>query len=481
MQATSCSLRGGGPGEAPVELLQNLIRFDTSNPPGNERACLSYIQGLLDEASFETKMVGRSPDRPNLIARLPGSGQSPPLLLHGHADVVPANPREWRHPPFAGNVVDGYVWGRGALDMKGGIAMMVAALLRAKAENCVPPGDVVLAVVSDEEAGGEFGTKYLVENYPELFEGIRYAVGEFGGFSFPIGKRLFYPVMVAEKRLCVLRATIRGTGGHGSLKSRASATSRLAQFLHRLERRPLPLHLTPVTRQMFRAVSSNLPFPSNLVFRQLLRKTTAGPVLKALGENGLIFGQLLRNSANPTMIRGGEQINVVPTEISLGLDGRLLPGFSPTDLMDEVRRIVGGQVELEVVHYDPGPPESDLGLFDTLADILRQADPQGVPVPMLLPGATDGRFLARLGIQSYGFIPMALPVEFAFSSTVHGANERVPVEALRFGAEALHRLLHRFGEGGPSPLRQSGWRDPKEAVSWGQRQSLVFSTCTSVY
>ena len=464
--AKSGASSGGRPG-APVELLQNLIRFDTTNPPGNEKACISYIQGLLNEAGLETQVVGRSPNRPNLVARLPGLGQAPPLLLHGHADVVPAINHEWQHPPFEANIVDGYVWGRGALDMKGGIAMMMAALLRAKSENLVPPGDVVLAVVSDEEAGGEFGTKYLVQSHPHLFEGIRYAVGEFGGFSFPIGRRRFYPVMVAEKQICVLRATIRGTGGHGSLRTSSSATARLAKVLTQLERRHLPVHPTPVTQQMFRTVSSSLPFPGNLVFRQLLRKTTAGLVLKALGENGLMFGQLLRNSANPTMVKGGEQINVVPSEISLGLDGRLLPGFTPDDLMSELHQILGDDVGLEVVHYDPGPPEPDMGLFDTLGEILRQADPQGVPVPMLLPGATDGRFLARLGIQSYGFIPMALPSDFAFSRTIHGPDERIPVEALAFGTEALYQLLRRFGEGksGSSPLAQSGWWDSEKAAS----------------
>ena len=464
---TKSGTRSGEWPGAPVELLQNLIRFDTTNPPGNEKACISYIQSLLDGAGFETQVVGRSPNRPNLVARLPGLGQAPPLLLHGHADVVPANKHEWQHPPFEAHIVDGYVWGRGALDMKGGIAMMVAALMRAKAEDLLPPGDVVLAVVSDEEAGGEFGTKYLVQNHPELFEGIRYAIGEFGGFSFPIGRRRFYPVMVAEKQICVLRATIKGTGGHGSLRTKSSATSRLAKVLHQLERRHLPVHLTPVTQQMFRAVSSSLPFPGNLVFRQLLRKATAGLVLEALGENGLIFGQLLRNSANPTMLKGGEQINVVPSEIYLGLDGRLLPGFTPDDLMSELHQILGDDVGLEVVHYDPGPPEPDMGLFDTLSGILRQADPQGVPVPMLLPGATDGRFLARLGIQSYGFIPMALPSDFAFSRAIHGPDERIPVEALAFGSEALYQLLQRFGQGkaGPSPVAHSLWWDPEKAVS----------------
>ncbi len=443
----------------PVELLQNLIRFDTTNPPGNEKECVGYIQILLERAGLETTVLSRSPSRPNLIARIKGTGQAPPLLLHGHVDVVPANKEDWTHPPFEANIVDGYVWGRGALDMKGGIVMMITAMLRLKSEGVSPPGDVVLAVVSDEEAGGEFGTKYLVQSHSNLFQGIRYAVGEFGGFSFPIAKRSFYPVMVAEKQICVLRATIRGAPGHGSLRIKSSATARLARVLGQLERRQLPVHVTPVIKDMFQRVSAGLPFPASVVFRQLMRNSTAGWVTRAMGDRGLLFSQLLRNTANPTILRGGEQINVMPSEITLGLDGRLLPGYKPSDLIDELKRIVGEDIDLELVHHDPGPPAPDMGMFDTLAEILRDADPQAIPVPMLLPGATDGRFLARLGIQSYGFLPMRLPQDFTFAETIHGRNERIPVDALAFGAEAMYQLLRRFGQApqGPSPLTQTPW------------------------
>ena len=394
-------------------------------------------------------------------------GASAPLLLHGHVDVVPANPEEWSHPPFEANIIDDYVWGRGALDMKGGIAMMITAVLRLKSEGVSPPGDVVLAVVSDEEAGGEFGTKYLVQSHSNLFRGIRYAVGEFCGFSFPIAKRSFYPIMVAEKQICILRATIRGEPGHGSLRIKGSATARLARVLARLERRQLPVHVTPVIKEMFQRVSTGLPFPASLVFRQLLRNSTAGLATRAMGDKGLLFSQLLRNTANPTMLRGGEQINVMPSEIALGLDGRLLPGYLPGDLIDELKEIIGEDIDLEVVHHDPGTPSPDMGMFDTLADILRGADPQAISVPMLLPGATDGRFLARLGIQSYGFLPMRLPQDFTFAQTIHGRNERIPLDALTFGAEAMYQLLQRFGQApqGPSPLIQTPWRERAKDAS----------------
>ena len=318
---------------SPVGLLQDLIRFDTTNPPGNEKDCIVHIQGILAEAGCESLLLGRCSTRPNLIARLGGRGQAPPLLLHGHVDVVPAQGQPWQHPPFDAEIADGYVWGRGALDMKGGVAMMLTAFLRLKAEGIAPPGDVILALVSDEEAAGEFGTKYLVENHLELFKDIRYAIGEFGGFSLPIAGRRFYPIMVAEKQICVLRATIRGIGGHGALRGSDSAAARLARVLQQLECRQLPLHLTPVAQQMFKEVSSSLPFPRNILLRQLLNPMIAGWLLMVMGEQGKLFGQILRNTVNPTIIRGGDQINVVPSEITLMLDGRLLPGFSPQDLI----------------------------------------------------------------------------------------------------------------------------------------------------
>jgi acetylornithine deacetylase/succinyl-diaminopimelate desuccinylase-like protein len=342
--------------------------------------------------------------------------------------------------------LDGYIWGRGALDMKGGIIMMLIALLRAKEEGYPPTGDVVLALVSDEEAGGYFGARYLVEEHPQLFHGIRYAIGEFGGFSFTVAGRRFYPIMVAEKQVCRLRATVRGPGGHGSLHWRGGAMARLANMLKRLDEKPFPVHVTPVTRLMFREISSHLPFPQNFILGQLLNPHLTQSILGMLGERGRTFEPLFRHTVNATIVRGGEKVNVIPSEIVVDLDGRLLPGFSPDDLLGEVRQIVGSDVDLELVRHDPGPAAPDLGLFDTLGSILQEADPSGVPVPMLLPAATDGRLFARLGIQTYGFLPMPLPAEFNFSETIHSADERIPVAALEFGSEAIYQLLKRFGD-----------------------------------
>ena len=432
----------------PVELLQRLIRFDTTNPPGNEGECLWYIHDLLAAWGFSVRMLGPTPERLNLVARLEGRGDAPPLLMYGHVDVVTTEDQEWTHPPFEGRQEDGCVWGRGALDMKGGIVMMLSALLRAMSEG-ETPGDVVLALVSDEEAGGEHGAKSLVDNHPELFDGVRNAIGEFGGFSFDIGRRRFYAIMAAEKQACWLRLTMRGRSGHGSLSppysNEAGAMKRLSQVLERLEKRRLPVHVTPVARRMAETIAENIPFPASLVFRLIHRTALTGPVLKLMGERGSTFAPLFRNTVTPTVVRGGRQINVTPGEIVLDLDGRLLPGCDPDDLISEVHDALGPPtadgVEIEVVRWEPGPPEADLDFFPALERVMLEMDPEGVPVPILLPGATDARHFARLGIQTYGFLPMRLPEGFNFSQLVHGPDERIPVDALHFGAEAIYRLI----------------------------------------
>jgi acetylornithine deacetylase/succinyl-diaminopimelate desuccinylase-like protein len=431
----------------PAELLQNLIRLDTTNPPGNEIVCIDYIDGLLDAVGIETRVFALDENRPNLIARLSGRGDAPPLLLYGHVDVVTTEGQDWQHPPFAAEIADGYIWGRGALDMKGGVAMMLSAFMRAHAEGLDLPGDVVLALVSDEEDMGAYGAGYLVREHAALFEGIRYAVGEFGGFTMHMGGRRFYPIMIAEKQTCGLRATLRGPAGHGSIPMRGGAVARLADFLCRLDRGRLPVHVTPAARLMIESMSRALPFPQGLVLRQLLNPPLTDRVLDLLGGQGRTLDPLLHNTVNATIIRGGDKVNVIPAEITVDLDGRLLPGFTPDDMLRELRALVGDEVELEVVEYDPGPSEPDMGLFDTLAAILRECDPDGIPTPLLLSAVTDARFFSRLGIQTYGFLPMQLPEDFDFVSTLHAADERIPVAAVEFGANAIYALLRRFGNG----------------------------------
>jgi len=432
--------------QRPAQLLQNLIRFDTTNPPGNEAECIRYIDGLLAGAGIQTRILARDPGRPNLIARLAGQGNAPPLLLYGHMDVVTTENQAWQHPPFGGDLADGYVWGRGALDMKGGVAMLVAAFLRGKIESLVPPGDVVLALVSDEEGGSNLGAKYLVENHASLFDGICYAIGEFGGCTFYVGQKRFYPIMVAEKQPCMIEASVLGRAGYPSLSIRGGAMAKLAWILQQLDRHRTPLHITGVARQSIKAMADALPFPSNLVIRQLLTPKLSGGVLRSLGAKGEVFEPMLHNTVNATAISGADKLFVLPERIFLNLACLLLPGYSPDDMIYELHQIIGDDVELKVIYFEKLPAVSDMGLFDTLDKILREADPDGIPLPVLLPVPTDGRFFSQLGIQTYGFLPMSLPRDFNFWQTMHAANERIPVEALTFGADAIYKVLQRFGK-----------------------------------
>lgn len=430
---------------SPVELLQNLIRFDTTNPPGNEVECIKYVNELLNQAGFQTTLLAKTANRPNLITRLKGQGTAPPLLLYGHVDVVTTANQTWTYPPFEGKISDGWLWGRGALDMKSGIAMMLSAMLRARAENLTPAGDIVLALVCDEETVGDNGASFLVEKHAEHFQGIRYALGEFGGFTLYMGKKRFYAIQVAEKQVCWMKARVRGEGGHGSMPVRGGAMAKLARLLTQLDQHPLPVHITPAAREMIETMASALPFVSGYVLRRLLNPRLTNGVLRLLGESGKTLEPLFRHTVAATIVRGSEKTNVIPTEIELEIDGRLLPGYSPEDLMAELRNVIGNEVELELVLYHRCPGEPDMGLFDLLSSILRECDPEGVPLPLLLPATTDAKFFSRLGIQTYGFTPMVLPEDFNFTKTIHSADERIPIEALDFGTEAIYKVLQRFG------------------------------------
>ena len=429
----------------PAEILKYLIRHNTVNPPGNEAACINYIKGLLDWASVPNTVLAVDPSRPNLIASLPGHGSAPPLLMYGHIDVVTTANQKWRLNPFAGEELDGYIWGRGALDMKGAIAMMLAAMMRAKIESLVPAGDVILAVLSDEEDRSTCGAEFLVGSQAQLFKSVKYAIGEFGGYTTHVLRHRFYPIMVTEKQGCGLLATIRGTGGHGAGPVRGGIMARLSRFLNSLEHR-LPVHVTEVAKEQVRYTAEALPSPLKQTFMQLLIPALTNTVLDTLGSQVRMFDPILHNTAAATGIRAGESFNQIPGQVSIDLDCRLLPGFTPDDMIAELKSLAGSDIEYEQLYYGGSMPEADMGLYDTLADILKESDPGATPTPMLFPAVTDARLFARLGIQTYGFTPLKLPPDINFEQLFHAADERVPVKALEFGTEALFKLLQRFGE-----------------------------------
>src|SRR5215211_2801761 len=425
-----------------LELAQRLIGFDTTNPPGNEAACIDWIRGLLSEAGIESELHESQAGRPNLVARLRGRTPEPGLLLYGHVDVVTTRDQRWSRPPFEGEVADGFLWGRGALDMKSGVAMLVQAFLRARELEL--KHDVVLAVLADEERGGVVGARFLVEERPELFAGVTHALGEFGAFSLPIAGRRFYPIQVAEKQICTLRATLRGPGGHGSVPVRGRTPGLLGDLLRTLDRRQPPVRITPVARSFIEAVAAELPRPQRLLMRSLLKPAVAERVLPRLPASFAGLGAMLRNTVSATIVRAGEKENVIPATAELTLDGRLLPGADPDDLIREIHALTGNRLELEVLLHDPMPGDADLTHYETLAQVVRGFDPEGVPVPYLLVGVTDGRFFRRLGIQTYGFLPMRLPDDLVLTDLIHAADERIPADTLDRGADAILDVVRRI-------------------------------------
>ncbi len=430
--------------QRPVELLQNLIRFNTTNPPGNETECIEYINGLLKEAGIETAILAKTPGRPNLIARLKGTGQAPPLLLYGHVDVVTTENQKWAYPPFEARIVDDFIWGRGALDMKHGIAMYLAAILKAKAEGLSLPGDVIFAACADEETLGTLGAAYLVDEHPDLFKDVRYALSEFGGFNLTVAGKRFYLIQIAEKQACQVKIIFHGRGGHAANPVRNGAMAKLGAALQSLDRHPLPMHVTPPVKEMIGKFAAGMGGLSGLLMRQLLNPMLSNLLMQTLGKRLSMFEPLLHNTANPTIIKASDKFNVIPSEVVLQLDGRLLPGFTAADLERELRAVLGQDCSIETRLIYPGPATSDMGLFDTLAAPLRAIDQQAIPVPYVNPAVTDARFFAKLGIQTYGYTPLHLPDDFSFIGTIHAADERVPVAALDFGTQAVYEVLQKF-------------------------------------
>jgi len=430
--------------EEGTKLLQRLIQFNTTNPPGNERACIEFIKTLLEEEGFEVNLYGKTPNRPNLITRLKGNPKGEPFLLYGHIDVVTTENQNWQHPPFSGIIKDGYLWGRGALDMKGGVAMMIQSLINLKRANFQPAGDLVLLILSDEEAGGTYGAQYMVENYADLLKGIRFSLGEFGGFPIRIGKNKFYAIQIAEKQICWLKGTIKGRGGHASFPMRNGTMAKLARVLQKFNDNRLPYHLLPVVKQMFLLMAENAEPPFSDWFRDLTNPDKVISTLEHMGIYGRLFEPMMFNNVNVTVVKAGHKTNVIPSEVYLEMDVRILPGQTDKDVIREINDLVGNDLDLEILSYSPNDRLPDMTLFDSFAKVLKDLDEDGVPIPLLLAASTDARHFDKIGIQTYGFIPMNLPENFDMLQYIHAADERIPLSSFRFGLKAIQNFLMQY-------------------------------------
>jgi acetylornithine deacetylase/succinyl-diaminopimelate desuccinylase-like protein len=423
-----------------VDLARDLLRIDTTNAGDNEttvgeRVAAEYVAEKLSDVGYEVTFVeSGAKGRSNVIARLQGSTSEGALLVHGHLDVVPANAAEWRFPPFSGEIADGYLWGRGAVDMKDMVAMSLAVARQLKRDGHVPRRDIIFAFLADEEAGGFLGARWLVEHRADLFEGATEAVSEVGGFSVTLknGARI-YPVETAEKEVMWLRLHLDGTAGHGSMLHDDNPIANLAEALARLERHEFPQILTPTVREFLSGIAE-------LTGREF-REDSLDDLIGEVGAMGRIVGATLRDTANVTMFHAGYAANVVPSSADATVDVRLLPGRRDA-FLGELREILGPRITLEWNPTLPGVQTTfDGTLVEQMIGAIGAEDPEARVLPYMLSAGTDAKSFQALGIRHFGFSPLRLPPDLDFTALFHGVDERVPIDALTFGVRVLLRLL----------------------------------------
>ncbi|MES4890805.1 M20/M25/M40 family metallo-hydrolase [Streptomyces sp. NPDC096012] len=422
-----------------VDLCRELIRFDTSNygdhsGPG-ERKAAEWVAEKLAEVGLEPQIFESHPGRASTVARIEGEDPSrPALLIHGHLDVVPANADDWTHHPFSGEIADGCVWGRGAVDMKDMDAMTLAVVRDRLRSGRRPPRDIVVAFLADEEAGGTWGARHLVDRHPELFEGVTEAISEVGGFSFTVNEqRRLYLIQTAEKGMHWMKLTVAGTAGHGSMIHRDNAITELSEAVARVGRHKFPVRVTKTTRAFLDELGDALGTE--------LDPEDMESTLARLGGIAKLIGATLGNTANPTQLNAGYKVNVIPGEATAHLDGRFLPGHEEEFLAD-LDRLLGPHVRREDVHSDKALETTfDGALVAAMQSALLAEDPAAKAVPYMLSGGTDAKSFDDLGIRGFGFAPLKLPPELDFAGMFHGVDERVPVDGLQFGVRVLDRFI----------------------------------------
>ena len=423
--------------EDAIKICQELIQIPSVNygdGKGDERAVAEYVVRSLDEVGIKAEIYESAHNRCNVIAKIPGSNsERPGLVVHGHIDVVPAAAEEWQVDPFSGVIKDGAIWGRGAVDMKNMDAMILAVVRHWARTGIKPPRDIVLAFFADEEAGSIYGSRYMVKEHPEVFQGCSEAISEVGGFSVTLsnGKRL-YMIEAAQKGINWMKLTASGLAGHGSFINRENAVTALSEAIAKIGNHQWPQTYTTAVNQLFAELAKALGRELTDDYREFLVE---------IPSVARMIAATLQNTANPTMLEAGYKVNVIPKEAAAYVDGRFLPGYE-SDLMETIKEIVGPNIKIETVTRDIALEVPFEGaLVEAMKNAIAKLDPEGIPVPYLMSGGTDNKALSELGIVGYGFSPLRLPADLDFMALFHGVDERIPLESLEFGVKALEDFL----------------------------------------
>jgi acetylornithine deacetylase/succinyl-diaminopimelate desuccinylase-like protein len=424
--------------EEVVKICQDLIRIPSVNfgdGKGDEKAIAEYVVASLAEVGIPAKIYESAPNRCNVIANIEGSDTSRPgLVVHGHIDVVPANAADWSVDPFAAEIRDGMIWGRGAVDMKNTDAMILAIVRKWARTGYKPPRNIVLAFFADEEAGMTYGSRWMAAKHPEVFAGCSEAISEVGGFSVTVGdgKRLYF-VEAAQKGIHWMRLTASGRAGHGSMMNDENALTELSEAVAKIGRFDWPQRYTQTVKILFKKIAQATGKPYN--------ENDLRPLLTEIGPTARMIGATLQNTANPTMLDAGYKANVIPGSASAVIDGRFLPGYED-ELNETIRSIIGPDITIETISRDIAlEVEFEGDLVEAMCNAITRHDPEGIPVPYLMSGGTDNKALSELGIVGYGFSPLKLPADLDFMALFHGVDERVPISGLEFGVNVLADFL----------------------------------------
>ena len=421
-----------------ITLCQEMIRIPSVNHgegQGDEKAMAEYVASKLAEVGIKSELIETAPNRVNVVAKVEGADQSRPgLVLHGHIDVVPVNAADWSVDPFSGVIKDGFIWGRGAVDMKDMDAMILATVRMWQRIGYKPPRNILLVFFADEEAGSNYGSRWLVKHRPEIFDGYSEAVSEVGGFSVTItGEHRLYLIEAAQKGIQWMKLTAKGTAGHGSFINRNNAVTKVADAVARIGAYEWPQLETKTSNVFFRKIAEltgNKYDPKNVK-----------PLLHHLGDAVKMLGATISNTANPTMLEAGYKVNVIPQSASAMVDGRFLPGHE-NQLQETVKKLAGDEIEIEILTRDIALEVEFAGpLVKAMCDAISGEDSAGIPVPYLMSGGTDNKALHDLGIVGYGFSPLKLPKDLDFFALFHGVDERVPIDGLKFGVRVLYEFL----------------------------------------